>query len=121
MPCEVSQAESLPVQRSLFVAEHCPHWPLDSQAGSAVSLQSASLLHEPPTHWSVAVSHTGREPVHSFLFVAEHSPHTPSGSQAGRAGSVQSASLLHASPQRPAGVSHFGVVPVHTLWLLFEH
>jgi hypothetical protein len=105
VPVPTSQAEVVPAQRRVFVAEHVPHAPPGWHAGVAPP-QSASPPHArqmcvvlsqtgvPPlqsvlatqaTQEPVVASQPGVAPEHALLFVAEQAPHDPFAWQAGAA------------------------------------
>ena len=129
VPVVVKQAGVAPVHLVVFVAEHCPHAPLDWQAGvvpphspsppqprqvwlvpshtGVVPLQSALATQR--TQVPDAVLQTGVAPVHWVALPAEHWPHAPVDWQAGVV-PPHSPSPLQPRQVRKAG-SQIGVVP----------
>ena len=130
-----SQRGFAPVQADEFVAEHCPHAPLDRQAGVApphceslvqpvqalfVQIGVAPLQFafvKQPTQVAVAVSQTGVAPVHLVPFVPEQRPHAPEDRHAGN-DAGQFVSDVH-GPQVLVVVLQTGVLVEH--WVLFRH
>jgi hypothetical protein len=80
VPVEVLHTGVAPVHCVLFVAEHTPHAPEGSHAGTE-PLQSTSPVQ--PRHLLVVVLHTGVVPPHALAFIGEHWPQAPDASQAG--------------------------------------
>jgi hypothetical protein len=102
-PVPTLQTAVEPVHFDVFVAEHAPHAPEGSQAGTA-PLQSTSPAHprqtcvvvlqmgaappqstlaRQPTHVPVVVWQTAVAPPQAVAFVVEHCPHVPLASHAG--------------------------------------
>ena len=133
VPVVVKQAGVAPVHLVVFVAEHCPHAPLDWQAGvvpphspsppqprqvwlppsqmGVAPLQSALATHR--TQVPAATLQTGVAPVHWVALPAEHCPQAPPGWQAGVA-PAHSLSPEQARQTRRAG-SQTGVAPPQSL------